>query len=264
MKMDCTQPRVERPPEGPCRRCGEEGHYHRDCKGAKKIDRSHLPDVTTDQAWALILEAVLDRDIDDIKEAIQVYAKASPDTTYVDLEKAFRAQGIDLFLIATERELAPTYTNMDLQGFMSKTFNVSYRLEWNPPRPRDRDLWPKDVEENLERLADAGEATPHGLPQCRNCEEIGHIAKNCTEEKVEKARVPIKCYNCDQEGHRVRDCKLFLGRPSKTTANFSGPTPRVDKFACKNCSQPGHKASDCEIYTSNLCMIRSLLTRFRP
>ncbi|KAK1836026.1 hypothetical protein QBC39DRAFT_327151 [Podospora conica] len=229
MKSECPQPRIDRAPEGPCRRCGEEGHYHRDCKGAKKIDRSHLPDVTTDEAWALIVAAVQDRDIDDIKEAIQVYIKASPDTTYVDLETAFRAQNIDLFLIATERELAPTFTNMDLQGNMEKTYSVSYRLEWNPPRPRDRELWPKDVEENLERLGDAGEVTHHGLPQCRNCDQIGHISKHCTEEKNAKERMAIMCYNCDQPGHRVRDC----------------PTPRIDKFACKNCNQAGHKASDC-------------------
>jgi len=208
-KADCPNPRVERPPEGPCRHCGEEGHYARDCKAPRKIDRSSFPDMTTEEAWAVILAAIKERDIDDIKEGVQIYVKSSPETTYLDLEKAFRNQDVGLYLIAIERPIAVTLTNMDLQGFMEKKYTVTYRFQWNPPRPRDRELWPKDLEENFERLADAGEVTDRGKPKCLNCNEIGHIAKSCPQDKIEKEKQVIKCFNCDGEGHRMRDCKFF-------------------------------------------------------
>ncbi|KAK0708786.1 hypothetical protein B0T21DRAFT_376948 [Apiosordaria backusii] len=59
----------------------------------------------------------------------------------------------------------------------------------------------------MARLADAGELVAGNLPKCRNCDQIGHISKNCKEDKREAERVLIKCYNCDEVGHRVRDCK---------------------------------------------------------
>jgi len=207
IKADCPKPRVERTPEGPCRHCGEEGHWSKECTAPKKIDRSMYEDMDPDLAYANIVKVVTARDLDDIKKAVQTYVKAAPDTTYVELEKSFRAQNVSLWLIAIERPLAPTLTNMDLQGHIDKKYTVTYRLQWNPPRPRDRDLWPKDVDENLERLADAGEPANRGKPKCRNCDEIGHISKHCPQEKIEKEKRVIMCYNCGVEGHRVRDCE---------------------------------------------------------
>lgn len=266
-KADCPKPRA--PPTGPCRRCNEEGHWSKecpnappmvcfdcgsaehlskecpdrsckncgekghsstDCKSARLVDRSAFPDMSTEDAWELIKKAVNERDIDDVKEAVQVYVKSSPSTTYPELEEAFRSQKLPLWLIAIEKTgLASTLTNMDLQGELEKKYTVTYRFQWNPPRPRDREVWPKDVEENIERLKDAGEVVPRGVPKCRNCDQIGHTSKSCPEEKLEKEAPTIKCYNCDTVGHRIRDC----------------PIPRVDKFACKNCGQSGHKVADC-------------------
>ncbi|KAL2152704.1 hypothetical protein VTH82DRAFT_5888 [Thermothelomyces myriococcoides] len=265
-KADCPNPRV---PNGPCRRCGEEGHWSRECpnappmqckecqstehlvkdcpnrvckncgepghtisqcKGARKIDRSDLPEMTTEEAWAEIKRAAKERDVDDVKKAIQIYVKASPEITYAELERAFRDQDIPVWLIAIEKALASTLVNMDLQGNLGKKYTVTYRFQWNPPRPRDRELWPKNVEENLERLADAGEVVYGGLPKCINCGEVGHIAKRCSQDRVEQPnRFEITCFNCSETGHRLRDC----------------PVPRVDKFACKNCGQSGHKAAEC-------------------
>lgn len=156
----------------------------------------------------MIKQAVKGRDIDDVKEAIQIYVKSSPETTYAELERAFRNQDVPLWLIAIEKPLVSTLTNMDLQGNLGKKHTVTYRFQWNPPRPRDRELWPKDVDENIERLKDAGEVVHGGLPKCHNCEEIGHVAKSCPQEKIEKANaVEIVCYNCNETGHRVRDWK---------------------------------------------------------
>lgn len=184
------------------------GHTVSKCEGARKIDRSQLPDMTTEEAWALIKRAAKERDIDDVKEGIQIYVKSSPETTFAELERAFRDQDVPIWLIAIEKVLASTFTNMDLQGHLNKKFTVTYRFQWNPPRPRDREIWPKDVAENIGRLNDAGEVVYGGLPKCRNCDEVGHIAKSCPQEKMEKPNPhEILCFNCGEPGHRVRDCK---------------------------------------------------------
>lgn len=143
-----------------------------------------------------------------MKEAVLKYIKATPDATYIDLEKAFRTQELNLYLIAMEKELATTYTNMDLQGSLDKKYSVSYRKSPKHARPKEKELWPATPEENLERLLNAGEPVDRGIPKCSNCEQLGHISKSCPEDKQENLdRAVVKCYNCDEVGHRVRDCK---------------------------------------------------------
>ncbi|GKT60698.1 zinc knuckle transcription factor [Colletotrichum tofieldiae] len=224
MRNDCPQK-----PADVCRNCLEEGHGTVDCKAPRKIDRSIIPDVDADKAWEEINEAIQERDGVEAKDAIQKYLKHFPEMTYVELEKAFRSQEMDIYLIATERVLAPTHTNMDLQGNLEKKYTVQYRFSAQPDRQREKAGWPSSPEENMSRLADAGEPVSRLMQKCTNCSELGHVAKSCPQEAMEKVRVTITCYNCGEEGHRVRDC----------------PTPRVDKFACKNCGQSGHKVSEC-------------------
>jgi hypothetical protein len=186
-------------------------HIASECKGARKVDRNQYADLTVEAAWGNIAKAVENREIDEVKEAIQVYVKAIPDTTYVQLEEAFRTQDLKLWLIAIEKtHLATTLTNMDLQGNLEKKYTVTYRFDPKPPRPRERAVWPSSPEENLTRLQDAGEVVERGIPKCRNCDEMGHISKNCPQEKQEKTITTVKCYNCDGEGHRVRDCECLL------------------------------------------------------
>jgi hypothetical protein len=104
-----------------------------------------------------------------IEQAAAKYVKAVPDTTYVQLETAFRGQGIGIYLIAYEKELAATYTNMDFQGNLDKKHTVTWRFSDKPARPREADIWPSSPQENMERLADAGEAVDRGLTKCTNC-----------------------------------------------------------------------------------------------
>lgn len=222
---------VKECPEVLCKNCGEKGktnvvllilsisliilsgHRISECEAARAIDRSHLPDKSIQEAWDMIVEAAKEQEVADVKEAIQIYVKASPETTYVQLEEALRAQDVNLWLIAIEKTVMSTMTNMDLQGNLNKKYTVTYRFNWNPPRPRDRDLWPADVAENLERLQDAGEVVAHGIPKCGNCGELGHIRKSCPEEPEQKEEVVIKCFNCDEVGHRIRDCELTFSPP---------------------------------------------------
>jgi len=99
-----------RPPEK-CSNCLQEGHAALECKNPRKIDRSKLPELEPSVAWEKVKEAVAERDLDDVKEAAQAFFKAIPDTTYPQLEKAFRANNMGIYLIAIEKELQPTFTN---------------------------------------------------------------------------------------------------------------------------------------------------------
>lgn len=175
--------------------------------------------------------------MDTVKEGVQEYLKSEPGITYVEMEQAFRAQGLRLYLIAMENpSLLSTHTHMDLQGNLDKKYRVHYRWSDKPNRPREAEHWPKSAEENLERLRDAGETVDRGLPKCSNCDQLGHISKSCPQEKVEKERLTVMCYNCDQPGHRVRDCKLSLFPLVSLLANQGqGPEPRKNKYGCKNC-----------------------------
>jgi hypothetical protein len=112
--------------------------------------------------------AVAERDLEGVKAAVQKYVKAVPDTTYVQLEQAFRTQNLRIYLIAIRKELAATYTNMDLQGNLDREFSVTWRWSDRPSRPREQDLWPTSANENSQRLAQAGEAIDRGLPKCNN------------------------------------------------------------------------------------------------
>ncbi|KAH8199688.1 hypothetical protein TruAng_006157 [Truncatella angustata] len=213
-----------------CKNCGEEGHQVSECQSARIIDRSHVADVDPEVAWQKIVTGAEQGDLDDVKEATQEYLKNNPGITYAELEAGFRQQDINLYVIAVEKtQLIGALTNMDLQGNLGKKYTITYRFDPKPARERERSSFPKDAEDNLERLKDAGEPVNSGKLKCNNCEEYGHTARSCPSDKVEKDQVVVKCFNCGEEGHRVRDC----------------PTPRVDKFACKNCNQPGHKVSEC-------------------
>jgi hypothetical protein len=216
------------------------------CKNPRKIDRSDIPDVPAEQAWAELVAASADGDLDDMKDAIKKYIKTCPDATYIDLEKAFRTQELNLYIIALEKELTSTYTNMDLQGNLDRKYSVTWRKQPDWLRPKEKVLWPQTPEENLARLADAGEPIDRGIPKCSNCDQLGHISKSCPEEKQENAdRVMVKCFNCDEVGHRVRDCEYYHCHCSTIISDFQGPNPRPDKFACRNCKQSGHSSKEC-------------------
>ncbi|CAN8229187.1 unnamed protein product [Cochlearia groenlandica] len=68
---------------------------------------------------------------------------------------------------------------------------------------------------------------------CFNCGEAGHIAKDCSGERVAGKEV---CYTCGEAGHYSRDCV------QKLDGNVGGGG---GGGACFTCGGFGHKARDC-------------------
>ena len=64
-KADCTEPRVFK---GTCRNCGEPGHEAKDCENNRKIDRSHIADMSMNEAWVKVEEADREKDLDSLRE----------------------------------------------------------------------------------------------------------------------------------------------------------------------------------------------------
>ncbi|CZR52959.1 related to hexamer-binding protein HEXBP [Phialocephala subalpina] len=239
-KAECTNPTVAREFTGTCRVCDQQGHRAADCpskppsicrncqqegheaikcENPRKINRDHIENVPGEVAWEQLRAAVADHDLDDVKAAAERYVKATPDATYLTLEKAFRNQNLGIYLIAIEKELAITFSNMDLQGNLDKKYTIQWRWSPKSARPKEAEGWPTP-EENLERLTDAGEPVDRGIPKCSNCDELGHTRNKCEQDTNENSD------RAEGVGHRVRDC----------------PNPRPDKFACRNCKQSGHSS----------------------
>ncbi|KAI9826675.1 MAG: hypothetical protein M1819_007309 [Sarea resinae] len=212
-----------------CSNCKQEGHKVLECKNNRVFDLSKIPDMDPDEAWEMLKKADAERDLDDFRDGVKIYAKAVPGTTYAQLERAFRDKGFGVYLIARTKEIAVTQTIIDLQGKLECEFEVGYYFSPRPRRINAAINWPSSPEENLERLENAGTVQDRGVSKCGNCNELGHSARFCTQEKEEIERAGVKCVNCEEVGHRARDC----------------PQPRVDKFACRNCKQSGHNAADC-------------------
>lgn len=188
------------------------GHEATDCKAPRKILRDDVPVEVPEKALDMIRQAAVEKDLDDVKAAFLMYAKACPQVTYADMERMFRTENIGVFLIGVERaDLSVTLTNMDLQGNLDRKYTVTFRFQNKPSRPREKAIWPANDEENLARLAEGGEPVDRGIPLCINCRELGHISRNCPTERLEVADdSAVACHNCGSEGHRLRDCKDML------------------------------------------------------
>lgn len=143
------------------------GHVQMTCQNPRKINRDHIESVNKDDAWSKLKSASAENDIDDMLEAVQMYIKAVPEITYPQLETALRADNIGLFIIATKREIADTFTLMDLQGNLQREWAISYRRSPKAQRGRETQNWPASPEENMERLLNAGEVVSTGVPKVR-------------------------------------------------------------------------------------------------
>ncbi|TPX32871.1 hypothetical protein SmJEL517_g04052 [Synchytrium microbalum] len=80
-----------------------------------------------------------------------------------------------------------------------------------------------DAERGSYRGGSGGDRT------CRNCNEVGHISRECPHPKV--ANENTSCRNCEGKGHFSKDC------------------PQI---TCNVCNQSGHKGNVCPTLTAPL------------
>ena len=168
-------------------------------------------------------------------QGILTYAMAFPELTFEELEKAFRESGMNTYLIAKQQDVSDTHVIINLQGKEQPGpeeggFVVSFQFSARPRRTKFATGWAESPEENIARLATTGFVMDRMVPKCTNCDQLGHNARECSEEKVEREKQVIQCANCNNDGHRARDC---------TEPRKSG------KRGCKNCGVDGHIAKEC-------------------
>lgn len=184
----------------------------------------------------MLKEASDEIEVGDFREAVQVLAKAlNGNLSYGQLEKECRKRKFNIHVIGLKKEVAKAYTNVDLEGNIGRTYTVGYFTSASCPRPVLMPLWPSNVVDNLKRLEDAGVPMERGVPICGNCNSLGHVRKDCPEEKNVFEGVKVMCALCDMPGHRVRDCKQE--RPQRKER-----APRT----CKICGNEDHIAKDCD------------------
>ncbi|KAK0933638.1 hypothetical protein LTR29_014810 [Friedmanniomyces endolithicus] len=251
MSAECTKERVERE----CYGCHKTGHLRSECpdqpaktcnicrgdhiaaectvsRMTAHIDSLGIPDMPADDAWKMLEAADADKDVDDIRTAMLAYAKAHPAVTFEELESVFRGSDFNTHLIAKLQEVADTHTIVNIQGQIDQEFVVSIQFSAEPRRKAFAEGWPETPEINMERLAKAGITMDRMVQKCRNCEQLGHASRDCTEEKREREKKVVTCANCSSEGHYSRDCTNPRKQPGKP-------------MECKNCYETGHKAADC-------------------
>jgi len=56
--------------------------------------------MTSDEAWAALVAANEEKDLDDFKVFFLEYVRNNKELTFVDLEKRFRDEGLSVYLIA--------------------------------------------------------------------------------------------------------------------------------------------------------------------
>lgn len=93
-----------------------------------------------------------------------------------------------------------THTIVNLQGKIDQQYAVSIQFGPKPRRAKFAEGWPSSLEENNDRLAEAGFIMDRMVQKCSNCGALGHGSKSCPEEKEEKPKQVITCANCSEEG----------------------------------------------------------------
>lgn len=139
-------------------------------------------------------------------KALLIYARAYPELTFEEVEKTFREDGMNTYLVAKKQEVSDTHTIVNLQGQIDQQYAVSIQFSPKPRRAKFAEGWPESPEDNFTRLAEAGFIMDRMVPKCSNCSQMGHNMRACPEEKQEKEKLVITCANCNGENHYARDC----------------------------------------------------------
>ncbi|MCJ1307699.1 hypothetical protein MMC25_001347 [Agyrium rufum] len=149
----------------------KKGHKAMDCKEKRAFDWTNVEEKSAEEGWKSLHKADAERDLDDLREAIKVYVKAVPDTTWDQLEKGFRANKFNTYIIASEKETLDTWTIIDLQGNLDRTYTVGFYFSPICQRKALKEAWPTSAEDNVERLTNAGIPMDRGVPKCNRCEQ---------------------------------------------------------------------------------------------
>lgn len=157
--------------------CKEMGHFSSECPQEKRqpkplLNWAHHPEMPAEDAWNLLKEADSTRDLDDIKEAFEVFCRNSPETTIQEIETRFRAEGFTTHLVGMEKEEMYDYlTNVNLQGEIGKQYSLGFQLSAKSRRQKMyQSMLAESPEENFERLADCG------LTVKKNCIVCNHVS----------------------------------------------------------------------------------------
>ena len=193
------------------------------------LDWTHHPEVESEEAWEQLKKADVTKDIDDIREAFEIYCRNTPTAELQAIEQRLRAEEMNLHLVAMEKELPSNKTNVDLQNNMDRTYSVVLQLSARSKRSKQMtSMLASSAEENFARLADCGFIVKSPIPVCFKCSCKGHRSAECTSDIIpeQSRKVIIICSNCGEEGHRLRVC----------------PQPRKDDL-CRNCGEPDTRQS---------------------
>lgn len=199
-KADCTNPRVEREFTGICNSCGVEGHAARncptnpmkcklcnkeghkalECKERRLVDWTGIPELDAEEAWAKLIDAAKEKDLDGFRTCLKSYARAVVDDFDLPgVEAALREDKLPVFLIAKKQEVPINMTVVDMIGNPEREYVLTIQLSDKPRRAKLKEGWPESAAQNLERLQSAGFVQDRGVPLCGNCGELGHIRKVC-------------------------------------------------------------------------------------
>ena len=193
-------------------------------------------------------------------KAVKIYAKAVPDTTFVQLEKAFRNKHFNVYVIGVvsrqptvssptlfraltrhqEADESKPHTIISLQGKMNCKYQVRFSLTAYPKRKATAEGWPPSPEDNLKRLEDAGFVEDRGVSKCSNC---NGEAEPQPRPSPQMPRPRTDFGPRAEMGHIAKMCKEDKREVEHT------------RVLCVNCGEEGHRARDCakERVDPNVC-----------
>jgi hypothetical protein len=92
----------------------ERGGFGCHLTGFVGVEPEPEPTMSSDEAWAALVSADQEQDLDDFKVFFLEFARNNKDLTFVDLEKKFREEGLRVYLIAIVTSLLSTLLHLFL------------------------------------------------------------------------------------------------------------------------------------------------------